>query len=91
MIVWSSEFLVCLVINFVLMFFCSGCEIVSNEKGIHFVTGLNGRASGEAFVELASLEDVKKALTKDKHHIGRRYIDGNCFLTWILLHEFVLR
>ena len=68
-------------LNFKLhVFFYSGCEIAGNEKGVHFVTGVNGRASGEAFVELSTSEDVKKALAKDKHHIGRRYIDGNCFL-----------
>lgn len=52
---------------------------MGGEKGVHFVTDINGRATGEGFIELASADDVKKALAKDKHHIGRRYIDGIFF------------
>ena len=71
-----------------------GCEITGNEAGVHLVLAANGRPSGEAFVELVSADDVKKALAKDKHHIGRRYIDGICkvaielFLAIVCTHKF---
>ena len=38
--------------------------------------GPDGRASGEAYAELTSADDLKLALTKNKNHMGRRYIDG---------------
>ena len=36
-----------------------------------------GRASGEAFVEMASPEDLDLAIKKDKQNLGKRYIEGN--------------
>jgi len=51
--------------------------VVGNEDGVHIVLGPDGRETGEAFVELISAADLKQALTKNKCHIGRRYIDGN--------------
>lgn len=35
-----------------------------------------GRPSGEAYIELESVEDVEKALSKDKQHMGHRYIES---------------
>lgn len=35
-----------------------------------------GRPSGEAYIELESQEDVQAALTKDKQHMGHRYIES---------------
>merc|ERR1719414_1979633 len=34
-----------------------------------------GRPSGEAYIELATEEDLEKALAKDKKHMGKRYIE----------------
>jgi hypothetical protein len=56
------------------------CSVVGNEEGVHIIPGPDGRASGEAYVELSSPDDVKLALTKNKSHMGRRYIDGTCVL-----------
>ncbi|ELT99751.1 hypothetical protein CAPTEDRAFT_226859 [Capitella teleta] len=51
-------------------------NIMGGRSGIHLTYTKDGRPSGEAYIELASEEDVAKALEKDKHHMGRRYIEG---------------
>lgn len=45
-------------------------------NGVHFTYVRDGRPSGEAYVEFDCEEEVNKALEKDKHHMGKRYIDG---------------
>ncbi len=35
-----------------------------------------GRPSGEAYMEMASEEDVEKALKKDRKNMGKRYVEG---------------
>ncbi|XP_020893887.1 heterogeneous nuclear ribonucleoprotein F isoform X2 [Exaiptasia diaphana] len=55
--------------------FFKDCNIVDGLNGIHFTYGLDGRPSGECFVELASEEDVEKGMAKANHHIGKRYIE----------------
>lgn len=54
----------------------TGCEIQDGKDGVHFTYVPDGRASGEAFVDLLSADDIKKALSKNKQHMGKRYIDG---------------
>ena len=54
----------------------SGCNILGGKYGIHFTFVRDGRPSGEAYVEMASNEDVQKALTYDKQNMGKRYIEG---------------
>jgi len=54
----------------------TGCIVVGGNSGIHFVYGSDGRPNGDAFAELASEEDLKIALGKNRKHIGKRYIDG---------------
>lgn len=55
--------------------FLSGCEIDGGESGVHFTFSREGRPSGEAFVELASEEDVANATAQNNEHIGSRYIE----------------
>lgn len=45
-----------------------------------------GRPSGEAYIEVASEEDVALAEKKHNQHMGRRYIEGmfEVFLTGTL-------
>ncbi|XP_020383569.1 heterogeneous nuclear ribonucleoprotein H3-like isoform X3 [Rhincodon typus] len=58
----------------VLRFF-SDCKILNGTAGIHFTYLREGRPSGEAFVQLESEEDVKRALAKDRESMGHRYIE----------------
>ena len=51
------------------------CVVLNGDKGIHFTFAPDGRASGEAFVELCSEEDVSKALSHNRDHIGKRYVE----------------
>lgn len=53
--------------------FLHGITIV--PSGIHFVRNSNGKATGEAFVQLDSPESVNHALARDKQSMGRRYIE----------------
>ncbi|KAJ8976946.1 hypothetical protein NQ317_010142 [Molorchus minor] len=55
--------------------FFSDCKVVGDKFGIHMTTSREGRPSGEAFVELEDIEDLEIALTKDRDHIGNRYIE----------------
>lgn len=51
--------------------FLSGCDVVD----IHFTYNRDGRPSGEAYIELASDQDVSMALSKNQQHMGKRYIE----------------
>uniref|UniRef100_A0A2K6K0W2 RRM domain-containing protein n=1 Tax=Rhinopithecus bieti TaxID=61621 RepID=A0A2K6K0W2_RHIBE len=53
--------------------FFSGLEIVPN--GITLPVDLQGRSTGEAFVQFASQEIAEKALKKHKERIGHGYIE----------------
>ncbi|CAK9164689.1 unnamed protein product [Ilex paraguariensis] len=45
------------------------------EDSIHMTVNLDGRPTGEAFVEFPSVEDAKAAMAKDRMTLGRRYIE----------------
>lgn len=51
------------------------CSVKSGEQGVKFCFGMDGRPSGEAYVELCSVEDVERALGHSREHMGRRYIE----------------
>lgn len=53
------------------------CDIVGKVNGVCFTFSKEGRPSGEAFIELKTAEDFKKALSKDRKYMGHRYIEGN--------------
>jgi len=55
--------------------FLSDVNILNGEKGVHLPKDCDGRASGCAFVELASAEDVSKAEAHHKEHMGSRYVE----------------
>jgi len=55
--------------------FLEDCNIVGGNEGIHFTYVRDGRPSGEAYVELASADDMSRALEKNKQHMGKRYIE----------------
>ncbi|KAK7113545.1 heterogeneous nuclear ribonucleoprotein H2-like [Littorina saxatilis] len=55
--------------------FFDECQIAGGEKGVHLTVSREGRASGEAFVEFESEEDVEKGIEKHNSHLGSRYIE----------------
>lgn len=46
-----------------------------SEDSIHITLNLEGRPTGEAYVEFASPEDSKAAMAKDRMTLGSRYIE----------------
>ena len=60
-------------VNDVIKFFGTEFDIVDN--GIVLPLDSDGRASGQAFVQFTNAEDAAKALTKNREHMGRRYIE----------------
>lgn len=50
--------------------------VEGGESGITFTFTRDGRASGEAYVRLATPEDQAAALDHNREHIGNRYIEG---------------
>ena len=56
--------------------FFSDCSFKDGNDSVHLTLTREGRPSGEAYIELASQEEMDKALEKDKQHMGKRYIEG---------------
>ncbi|GAV56924.1 RRM_6 domain-containing protein, partial [Cephalotus follicularis] len=50
-------------------------DFVLSVGSIHITMNMEGRPTGEAFVEFASAEDSKAAMTKDRMTLGNRYIE----------------
>ncbi|KAK9123517.1 hypothetical protein Sjap_013119 [Stephania japonica] len=48
---------------------------LSSEDSIHIPVNMDGRPTGEAFVEFLSAEDSKNAMSKDRMSLGSRYIE----------------
>ena len=44
-------------------------------QGIHIVHDGQGSAVGQVYVEFVTVDDCQKALLRDKHYMGKRYID----------------
>ncbi|XP_038721170.1 heterogeneous nuclear ribonucleoprotein H-like isoform X1 [Tripterygium wilfordii] len=45
------------------------------EDKVHVACRPDGKATGEAYVEFVSTEEAKRAMSKDKMMIGRRYVE----------------
>ena len=43
---------------------------------MHLTTTREGRPSGEAYIEVATEEDLDEALKKDRESMGKRYVEG---------------
>ena len=55
-------------------------------EGIFFTKNREGRRSGDAYIELDTLKDVKAAMKMNKKYLGDRYVEGN-----ILREHYVLK
>ncbi|CAG0887832.1 unnamed protein product [Darwinula stevensoni] len=55
--------------------FLSPAKVKGGKDGVHFTLSREGRPSGEAYVEMETKEDAKKALEKDHKNMGHRYIE----------------
>jgi heterogeneous nuclear ribonucleoprotein F/H len=55
--------------------FLNDVNVKNDEKGIHFSFGVDGRVSGEAYVEVCAPDDVERALKHYREHLGGRYIE----------------
>lgn len=55
------------------------------------VLSREGRASGEAYIELESANDLEKAMKKHHQHMGSRYIElfksSRSEMDWTLKHQ----
>lgn len=57
--------------------FLENVEVIGGEKGVHMaISPRDGRPNGEAFVELATPNDVDTAFGYNKKSLGHRYIEG---------------
>ena len=50
--------------------------LFSGTDSINMVLTREGRPSGEAYIEMASEDDIEKALKKDRQNMGKRYVEG---------------
>lgn len=59
-------------------------------SGVCLTYTKEGRATGEAFIELKTADDYKNALAKDRKYMGHRYVEGKC---WIcdFLQQFLFK
>lgn len=62
--------------------FFNGVNIVNGEHGIHLVTLATSTSKplGEAYIELASSDDMQLAQSFHKKNLGTRYIEGKANL-----------
>jgi len=67
------------------------CVTGTNVIDIHFTFTRDGRPSGEAYIELASEQDVVIALSKNQQHMGKRYIEGIVTVFCVNLPAFCLQ
>lgn len=55
--------------------FFSPVAVMGGPQGVHFTFTRDGRPSGEAFIEFASLDELEAALRKHNGTMGRRYVE----------------
>ena len=63
-----------------LPFSCTEAELIEffdkcSVQAVHFTKNREGRPSGDAYIEMNSLRDVKEGLKYDKAMMGQRYLE----------------
>lgn len=58
-----------------LIFICTsgGAGLTVATDGVHLLSDVTGRASGEAFVHFVDKESAQEALNRDREKIGHRW------------------
>ena len=70
--------------------FFDNVEFKNGNDSVHLTQTREGRPSGEAYIEVATEEDLETALEKDKKHMGKRYIEGK-FLNDLCIRSIISR
>ena len=73
---WTENVLQIRIGSWAMLTAWTGINIVGGKSGVQLTFVQDGRPSGEAYIQLDSEEDVQKACALDKHHMGKRYIEG---------------
>uniref|UniRef100_A0A0V0G3S0 Putative splicing factor hnrnp-f n=2 Tax=Triatominae TaxID=70999 RepID=A0A0V0G3S0_TRIDM len=55
--------------------FFSECNIRNGKNGVQMTLSPQGRPSGEAYIEMETMEDVELACKRDRDYMGHRYIE----------------
>lgn len=56
------------------------CNIRNGKNGVQMTLSPQGRPSGEAYIEMETMDDVELACKRDRDYMGHRYIEG---INWI--------
>lgn len=60
--------------------FLENVNVTNGSQGIHLVTSrVDGKNTGEAYVEVSTQEDVEEARKLNKASMGHRYIEGKYY------------
>ena len=63
---------------------------MNDTQGVHFSVSGDGRPSGECFAEMATSEDLQRALAHSNEHMGRRYVEvfesKRSEMDWVFRH-----
>lgn len=71
--------------------FLVNVEVLNGSQGIHLVTSrVDGKNTGEAYVEVASQDDVEEARKLNKASMGHRYIEGSSQLSHNLAQYLIV-
>ncbi|CAG0914119.1 unnamed protein product [Notodromas monacha] len=72
--------------------FFGDITVRGGTEGVNMVLSREGRASGEAYLELENLDDMERALKKNNQNMGHRYIElfraTRSEMEWVLKRQY---